>query len=249
MKILLASLVALATLSSPAQAQNRGNTTGGSAAPADWSRTKDQIRELTFAGDDAKVIATVEPIVAKYPRFADGHARLGGAHESLARALVRTDRARATRHFEIAAKHLRQAFELGGGEYPDATIRALIDLYEYALPNPATWKATVLESIKRYPAEPAAHRYGVQLMIRESGMRDLDAAFGNARTALSSRKPRLEYASLLVGLAREYAETDLGAALAREALSLADEALKKYPNDRTVRREAEAIREDLKRLQ
>lgn len=89
--------------------------------------------------------------MAAHPRFAEGHARLGGAHESVARAVAQKDRALAGRHFELAATHLRHAFEMGGGEYPDATIRGLIDLYEYALPNPDTWKATSARRARALP--------------------------------------------------------------------------------------------------
>lgn len=133
----------------PAHAQDKGSATAAAGPPPDWARTKEQMRELTFAGENAKVIAMAEKIVAAYPRFAEGHARLGGAHESLAFTLVRTDRATAIRHVELAEKHLRHAFELGGGEYPEATIRALIDIYEDRLPRPEKWKATVLEALKR----------------------------------------------------------------------------------------------------
>jgi hypothetical protein len=235
---------------SPARAQAvQGKTAAAARPPADWDRTKAQFRELQFVGEDLKVIAIAERIVAAHPGFAEGHFRLGGAHENVARGLARTDRARATRHFEIAATHLRRAFELGGGEYADATIRGLIDLYEYALPNAETWKATVLAALARYPAEPAAHWYGVQLVLREGRGANLDATFRNARIALPSAKSRLEYASLLVGLARDHAQPAVRTALTREAVALADEAVKKSPSDRSVRREADAIREDVRRLQ
>jgi hypothetical protein len=207
------------------------------------------MRELTLVGEDLKAIAIVEPIVAAHPRFAEGHARLGGAHEGAARALARTDRALAAKHFELAATHLRHAFELGGGEYPDATIRGLIDLYEYALPQPETWKATVLDALARYPAEPVSHWYGITLLIREGRVADLDAAFRRARVALPAGEPRLEYASLLVqGLAAKTSLPTLRAAYVREALALADDAVKANPSDRAVRQKADGVREDVARL-
>lgn len=218
--------------------------------PPDWEQTKEQMRELTLAGEDTKVIAIAERIVAAHPRFADGHARLGGAHENLARSLTRTDPARAGKHFELAAAHLRHAFDLGGGEYRDATIRGLIDLYEYALTDSTKWRATVREALARYPAEPAAHWYGIQLVLLDGGLNDLEVSFRNARAALpSAADPRLEYASLLVGLAERNRQPAARAALAREALAVADAVVKKNPADRIVREKADAIREDIARLQ
>ncbi len=242
---LVITLVLSAILAGPVAAQAPSARGQGTALP-DWERTKAQIRELTFAGQDAKVIAIAEKIVAAHPGFAEGHARLGGAHESVARAVAQKDRALAGRHFEMAATHLRHAFALGGGEYPDATIRGLIDLYDYALPNPDTWKATVLDALARYPAEPVAHWYGVQLILRDGRIAELDAAFRRARAALPpAADPRLEYASLLTGLAQKHARPEVRAALAREALSLVDEVVKQNPSDRIVRRKADAIKEDL----
>jgi hypothetical protein len=213
----LAALLA----SSPAQAQAaQGRTVvDPTSPPPDWEQTKARIRDLQFAGEDQKVIAIVEPIVAARPRFADGQARLGGAHESLARTLARTDRALAEKHFELAATHLRQAFELGGGQYPDATIRGLIDLYDYALPRPATWKGT-----------------------------ELDAAFRKARLGLPAAGPRLDYASLLIGLAARNAQPAVRTALVREALALADDVVKKSPSDRSIRQKADAVKEEAARL-
>lgn len=246
-------MIALAVMPASLPAQTPaavGKTaTAPAGPPPDWERTKERMRELTLAGEDLKVIAIVEPIVAARPRFAEGHARLGGAHEGAARALARTDRALAGKHFELAAMHLRHAFELGGGEYPDATIRGLIDLYEYALPQPEMWKATVRDALARYPAEPVSHWYGITLLIREGHVADLDAAFRRARVALPAGEPRLEYASLLVqGLAAKTSLPTLRAAYVREALALADDAVKANPSDRAVRRKADGIREDVARL-
>jgi len=247
--LVLAVAVMLPTPVAYAQSVRAKTAATPEGRPPDWEQTKAQMRDLTFAGEDAKVIAIAERIVAAHPRFADGHARLGGAHENLARSLIRTDPARAGKHFELAAGHLRHAFDLGGGEYPDATIRGLIDLYEYALPEPATWRATVREALARYPAEPAAHWYGIQLVLREGGLNDLEASFRTARAALPpAADPRLEYASLLVGLAERNSNPGVRAALAREALAVADAVVKKSPADRIVREKADAIREDVARL-
>jgi len=227
----------------------RGQGAAPAGPPPGWERTKAQMRELQFAGEDAKVVVIAEQVVAAHPRFAEGHARLGGAHESVARAVAQKDRALAGRHFEMAATHLRHAFELGGGEYPDTTIRGLVDLYEYALPNPDRWKATVLDALKRYPAEPVAHWYGVQLVLRDGGITELDAALRKARAALpATAEPRLEYASLLTGLAKKQVPPEARAALVRDALALVDEVVKKNPADRSVRRKADAIRQNLAAL-
>lgn len=245
------TLLAVLLAGSPAQAQAvKGKTAPAPAGPPpDWEKTKAQIRELTFAGEDQKVIAIVEPIVAARPLFAEGQARLGGAHESVARPLARKDPALALKHFELAATHLRHAFELGGGEYPEATIRGLVDLYDYAMPRPETWKATVLDALARYPGEPAAHWYGIQLILREGRVADLDTAFRNARVALKAVEPRLDYASLLVGLAEKNAQPAVRSAMVREALALADAVLKTKPSDRVVLRKAENVKEDAARLQ
>jgi len=247
-----ALMIALAVLpaSSPAQTTAGGGKTATAPAgpPPDWERTKARMRELTLVGEDLKAIAIVEPIVAAHPRFAEGHARLGGAHEGAARALARTDRALAAKHFELAATHLRRAFELGGGEYPDTTIRGLIDLYEYALPSAEKWKATVLDALARYPAEPVSQWYGTELVIREGRIADLDGAFRRARVALPAGEPRLEYASLLVALAARNVPPAARTAVVREALALADDAVKGSPSDRAVKRKADGVREDVARL-
>lgn len=225
-----------------------GDTAAQAPAPPGWERTKDQMRELTFAGDNAKVIAIAEKLVADHPRFAEGHARLGGAHESAARELARSNPELAIKHFDQAEMHLRHAFDLGGGEYPEATIRALIDLYEYARPSAAKWKATVLEALARYPGEAASHWYGVQLALRESKAAGLDAAFGRARAGLTLAEPRVDYASLLIGLAKD-AEPPAKAALIREAVALAGDVAKKNPHDRMLRGKADGVLQDAARLQ
>ena len=236
--------------SAPAQAQAvTGKTPPPAGPPPDWEKTKAQIRELTFAGESQKVIAIVEPIVAARPRFAEGHARLGGAHESVARAVARKDPELALKHFDLAVTHLRHAFELGGGEYPESTIRGLIDLYDYPVPRPEMWKATVIDALARYPGVPAAHWYGIQLILREGRVADLDAAFRNARGALKAAEARLDYASLLVGLAERSAEPAVRSALVREALALADAAVKSSAGSRSIQRQADAIKADAARLQ
>jgi hypothetical protein len=80
-------------------------------------------------------------------------------------------------------------------------------------------------------------------------MADLGAAFRAARAGLPSEPPdaRLEFASLLVGLA-EKSPPALRATLSGAALAFADEALKRHPSDRFGRR-AQSIKEEAARLQ
>lgn len=218
-------------------------------APPDWAVTKERLRDLTLAQKSEDAVALAESVVAKYPRFAEGLARLGGAHEGVARELARTDPATARVRFEAAATYLRRAFDLGGGEYPDATIRGLIDLYDYALPNPAQWKATVQEAVARYPTQPVSHWYALQLLLREQRFAEVGTRLTAARAALPATPPdaRLEFASLLVSLAERSPTAAVRAALSGEALALADDTLKAHPADRFGRR-ATSIKEDVARL-
>ena len=163
--------------------------TASTVAPPGWDATTARLMDLELDGKLEERVAILGPFVVKYPLFADGHARLGGAHETVAGALMRTDPTRARARFEIAATHLRRAFELGGGNYPDATIRGLIDLYEYALPSPDKWKATVLDALERYPAQPVSHWYGLRLLLRDGRAAELGPALKSARVAVPSTPP------------------------------------------------------------
>jgi hypothetical protein len=244
----LTVLVLLATAISAKQA-NPGARRSPQAVPPDWEKTSARIRELVFAGKEQEIVGIVQPLVEKYPQFAEGHFWLGSAHENMARALARTDPARALSLFETAATDLRHAFDLGGGEHRDATIRGLIDLYDYALRHPDSWKATILEAVSRFPAEPAAHWYHAQLLLRERRTGDLDGAFRTARAGLPAEPPdaRLEYASLLVGLAEKNTAPDSRSKLSAEASALAVETLERHPSDRYGRR-AQSIKEEAARL-
>ena len=251
MRVIAALTVALVAvvICTPAHGQGGGAKGAAEGPPAGWERTRKEVRDLQFAGNEIKAIAIMERIVADHPGFAEGHARLGGAHEGAARALAPTNPAAARRHFEMAATHLRHAFERGGGEYPDATIRGLIDLYEYALPDPQKWKATVREALERYPAEPAAHWYNVQLILQEDRISDLGVAFRTARAAVPpAADPRLEYASLLISRAEKESGSAARTLIVREALAIADEVVKNNSTDRNVRTKADAIRKDAARL-
>ena len=224
--------------------------TASTVSPPGWDATAAQLMDLELAGKLEERVAIVEPFVVKYPLFAEGHARLGGAHETVARGLMRTDPTRARARFEIAATHLRRAFDLGGGRYPDTTIRGLIDLYEYALPSPDKWKATVLDALARYPAQPVSHWYGLQLLLRDGRAAELGPALKSARLAVPSTPSdaRLELAELIVALAKKTTSTEARATLATEALAFADETLAAHPNDGLGPRVA-SIKEEAGRLQ
>lgn len=224
-----------------------GPEVAAAGPPPDWEQTKDHLRELTFAGDNGKAIAIAEKLVADFPLFAEGHARLGGAHESTARELAGSNPDLALKHFDLAESHLRDAFEMGGGEYPEATIRGLIDLYDYVFLSQPKWKAAIVAALARYPGEPAAQWYGVQLVIREDRIADLDAALSKARAALTAVEARLDYASLLLGIAED-AQPTVKTTLIREARALADEASKKNPTNRIVRSKADSVIKDAARL-
>ena len=224
--VLLSGAVAYAQAST-------ARATASTVAPPGWDAATARLMDLELDGKLEERVAILEPFVAKYPDFADGHFRLGAAHETVARSLMRTDPTRARARFEIAATHLRRAFDLGGGKYPDATIRGLIDLYEYALPSPDKWKATVLDALARYPAQPVSHWYGLQLLLRDGRAAELGPALKSARLAVPSTSSgaRLELAELIVSLAKKATSPEVRATLTREALALADETLAAHPND------------------
>jgi hypothetical protein len=118
--MLAVACVAVATLLDSGAAQ--------SAAPSNWSATERSARELVFSDRHKEAIALLAPVVKAHPGFADGHAWIGTAYESMGRAQATTNPGAALGALETAARHFRQAFDLGGGTTPDITVRALIDL-------------------------------------------------------------------------------------------------------------------------
>lgn len=162
---------------------------------------------------------------------------------------MRTNPTLAAARLETAASYYRRVYDLGGGEYSDALIRGLIDLYDDALPQPETWKALILDARTRYPAEPVVHWYFAQLLIKESRIAELPAGFKVARAALPASPPdaRLEFASLLTGLAERTASIPVKTAMAAEALAYANETLKSHPTGFYSRR-AQALKDDVARL-
>ena len=177
--------------------------------------------ELGLDGKNQEMVALLEPIVAKFPEFIDGLFWFGGAHENVGRDLMRTNPTLAAARLETAASYYRRVYDLGGGDFLEATIRGLIDLYDDALPRPETWKALILDARTRYPAEPVVHWYFAQLLIKEGRTAELPAAFKAARAALPAAPPdtRLSFASLLTGLAGRAASVPVKKAIATEAVA------------------------------
>ena len=243
-----AVVVALALVGPPViTAQQSAPAPRSSTVPPDWTATFERMMELARTGKHEEWVALAEAVVAKYPGFADGHSALGGAHEDAARQLMRTDPQRARSRFEMAATHLRRAFELGG-EHPGTTIRGLIDLYDYALPSSTVWKATILDAVKRYPTVPEAHWYFLQLLLREGRIPEIDAALLSARKALpQAPETRLDFANLLVGLAEKASSPMVRAKFSTEALAFANEVLKTHPTGSFARRAA-ALKEQVSLL-
>lgn len=241
--------VMVLTVSLPLAAQTpRPRAAATTAAPAEWAATRARVMALGLDGKHAEMVAVMEPVVATHPAFADGQFWLGAAHENLGRDAMRTDPAAARRHFELAATHGRRAYELGGGEDREASIRGLIDLYDDALPDPAARKALILDARSRYPAEPVVHWYFVTVLIEEQRTAELPAAFAAARKALpATPDARLSLANLLVGLAERSAAAPVRAALTAEAESYTDDIVKAHPTGADNRR-AQRLKEAIAKL-
>jgi tetratricopeptide (TPR) repeat protein len=224
-------------------------STIASPAPAGWDAAQARIRDLMFGGHYQEAMAAAEQVVASNPRFPDGHFWLGSAHENVARERSRTDPRRAQTHFETAAAELRQTWDLGGGSQVDAAIRGLIDLYEYALGRRDMWEAAIVDAAARFPAQPAAHWYRVRLALNRGRRADLEDAFRAARSGLRPEPPdgRLEFAGLIVGLARRSASTADRTALLTEARAVLDETLRSHPTDRFGQR-AQSVLQDIARI-
>jgi hypothetical protein len=209
---------------------------------------------MTIEGKDADVVAIYEKWVADYPNFADAHAMLAGAHESLGRAALRSrapDAANtSTAQFEIVAVHLRRAVDLTASS--DAMtydpIRSLIDIYgPLGLNRPAEYERLVGEGLKRHPADPLAHAYVIAVLARKGD--PIDGAARAARAAMpKTAHARTELAAVLMAFARDDGET-VAVALAAAALGLVDDALKLNPNDiDALEQKAEILRTQARRV-
>ena len=233
----------------PVSAQTPPGQAGGAAVPPGWEATKARVMQLGLDGKNQEVVTLLEPVVAKFPGFVDGLFWFGGAHENVGRDLMRTNPALAAPRLETAASYYRRVYDLGGGDYREAVIRGLIDIYDDALPRPEAWKALILDARSRFPAEPIVHWYFAQLLIKEGRTVELPAGFKAARAALPAAPPdaRLSFASLLTGLAQRTASIPVRTAIAAEVRAYADETLKGHPTG-SYSRQAQAIRDDLARL-
>lgn len=248
----LAVVLMVMCLTAPGFGQSPGKPTVGTAAtsrPPGWEATKARVMELGLDGKNQEMVALLEPIVAKFPGFVDGLFWLGAAHENVGRDLMRTNPTLAAARLETAASYYRRVYDLGGGEYSDALIRGLIDLYDGPLKQPATWKALILDARTRYAAEPIVHWYFAELLIREGRTAELPAGFKVARAALPAAPPdaRLAFASLLTSLAEHTASIPVKTTIAAEAEAYASETLKNHPTGFYSRR-AQAIKDDVARL-
>lgn len=199
---------------------------------AEWRATLDKTLQLAIDGKDEEVVAIYEGYVAKYPRFAEGHGMLGGAHEALARR-PGTPPAVRVAQLEIAAKHMERAFELWGDEGAWVPIRSLVDIYgapPFGLDRPDRRRAVVAEAARRFPAEPQTHVERARLLIEDSKTNELEAALRAASAAVPNMPAsRAELADGLWGLAPG-APTDAAMLLASESLAAIDEAVKAHPD-------------------
>lgn len=205
--------------------------------PPGWSETRSKALDLTVEGKDLAVLALYEAWVARHPDFADGHFRLGAAHESVAAGMVtsRAPDARTTRtkHLEAAVLHVRRGLELAG---PDASLlmmRSLIDLHGLiGLDRPAEYERLVREGVARYPAEPLAHAYLLELLATKG--EPIEPAARAARAAIPAGPgARVALAGALAGHVATIGRLTpaLAPALLPEASRLVDEALALKPGD------------------
>jgi hypothetical protein len=236
--------IAVASLLVLAEPSRAASSVSGPAAPQvgrsqtpppGWSETIRKSFDLTLEGKDQAVLAMYEAWVAKHPGFAEGHLMLGGAHESIARATFtsRAPDAQATRtkHFEAAAVHMRRALEVAGPDASFMMMRPLIDLHGIiGLNRPADYERLVREGLARYPAEPHAHAYLLEILAAKG--EPIEAAARAARAAIpKGPDARVELAGVLVAHVRMFGRLTpgVGPALLPEASRLVDEALTLKP--------------------
>jgi hypothetical protein len=245
MKLVLIAIVAASLLVHTARPRAASSGAGPAAPqavrpqtpPPGWSETKSKALDLTLEGKDLAVLAMYEAWVARHPDFADGHFRLGAAHESVARGMV-TSRApdaqpTRTKHFEAAAVHMRRGLDLAGPDASFLMMRPLIDLHGVVgLNRPTEYERLVGEGVTRYPAEPLAHAYLLAVLATKG--EPIEAAARAARAAIpAGPKARVAMAGALLALVGDLGRLTpvLGPALLPEASRLIDEALALKPGD------------------
>jgi tetratricopeptide (TPR) repeat protein len=215
------------------------------AVPPGWSEAVRQILDLTVAGKHAESIAISEKWVARYPTFVEARMMLGGAYENLGRDVLTSGaadaRAQSVKHFEAAVVHFRRAVDLPGADV--MAMRVLIDVHgPVGLNRPAEYERLVHEALKRFPAEPDAHAYLIDLLA--SKQEPLDGAVRAALAALRNRPDaRATLAGMLYHFSREPDQPGAEAVL-RVALQFAEEALKIDPKHADALREKTRILEE-----
>ena len=217
--------------------------TGAMETPPGWREAKSQALDLTLAGRELEVVALYEKWVAQHPNFAEAHFMLGAAHESVARATIRSRAPDAlttrAKHFDAAILHMRRAFELAGRRAPFDWMRGFIDIHGLVgVDRPAEYERLVREAVTRYPAEPHAHAYLLELLAQQGHA--IDAAAAAARAAIpKTADARVALAGSLASFAETFGRLVPAPglkALVAEASSLVDEALKLKPNDASALR-------------
>jgi hypothetical protein len=239
----IVAVVAAVTLSLPASFARASTGSGPAAAqegraqtaPPGWAEIRSKALDLTIAGKDDEVLALYEQWVSRHPDFADGHFRLGAAHESVGRGLIASRaadaRARYVRHLEAADAHMRRGLEMAGADASFSMLRGLIDLHNViGLDRPAEFERLVREGVRRYPADPLAHGYLLAVLATKG--EPIEAAARAARAAIpAGPDARVTLAGALVahtaGLGRLTA--GLAPVLLPEASRLVDEALALKP--------------------
>jgi hypothetical protein len=212
-------------------------------APSDWAATERKAKNLLFDNRNKEAIALLEPVVSKFPKFADGHVWLGSAYESLGRDQARSDAVGALKVLDTALLHFRQGFELGGGATPELSIRALVDLLGL-LRQEDERRKTIAAAVARHPAMPVAHWYAVGLALRDGT--DVSVPLRAARAGIpqADTAARLDYAGFLAGLA-DGASPAAQSTLVAEVNALCNEAAKARPNDQRVADDIKRINERL----
>ena len=260
MKPLCVVLAVASLLVLPARTHADSSVAGAAApqagrprtSPPGWSATMSKAFDLLVEGKELAALAVYEQWVARHPDFWEGHLVLGGAHESVARAMFtsRAPDAQAirTKHFEAAAVHMRRGLELAGSEASFMDMRSLIELYGViGLNRPAEHERLVREGVARYPAEPLAHAYLLEVLATKG--EPIEAAARAARAAIPKGPgARVALADALVtNVASPLGRLTpaLAPALLPEASRLIDEALTLKPGDAEalrVRRHIESVR-------
>jgi hypothetical protein len=153
--------------------------------------------------------------------------------------------------------HFRRAFELGGGESPWITIRALVDLYGFgALDRPGEQEKIARDAVVRYPAEPVAHVELITSLLKRGADAEAAKAAAAARAALpKTAEPRFDMASRLAFRAaaldpvhRLTLTREARTAMGRIALGMFDEVLAIDPAHKQARREKADLERALSEL-